>query len=201
MDGYGIGEDLPGSWNSACKKLEQKWHAYVYVTKSWTQLSYWTELMCMWNSLCLDFVDYEELCNEQKTNSIYWGIQSVQLMSIELVMPSNHLTLCHSLLLPSVFASIRVFSSESFLCITWPKYWSFSSSISPSNEFPGLISWFDLLAVQRTLNQESSPTPQFKSINSKKKRKKKSINSLALIFLYRPTLIYIHDSWKNHRCD
>jgi len=77
-------------------------------------------------------------------------------MSIESVMPSNHLILCHPLfLLPSIFPSIRVFSNESVLCIRWPKYWSFSFSISPSNEYSGLISfridWFDLLAVQRTL--------------------------------------------------
>ena len=80
----------------------------------------------------------------------------LKLRSIELVMPSNHLILCHPLLLlPSVFPSIRVFSSESALCIKWPKYWSFSFSISPSNEYSGLISfridWFDLLAVQGTL--------------------------------------------------
>ena len=79
-----------------------------------------------------------------------------KLMSIELVMPSNQLILCHPLLLlPSIFASIRVFSNESFLHISWPKYWSFSFSISPSNEYSGLISfrmdWFDLLAVQGTL--------------------------------------------------
>ena len=79
-----------------------------------------------------------------------------KLMSIESVMPSNHLILCHPLLLlPSIFPSIRVFSNESTLCIRWPKYWSFSSSISPSNEHPGLISfridWLDLLAVQGTL--------------------------------------------------
>ena len=77
-------------------------------------------------------------------------------MSIESVMPTNHLFLCHPLLLlPSVFPSIRVFSNESALCIRWPKYWSFSFSISPSNEHPGLISfrmhWLDLLAVQGTL--------------------------------------------------
>ena len=87
-----------------------------------------------------------------------------KLMSIELVMPSNHLILCHPLLhlilcyplllLPSIFPSIRVFSNESVLCIRWPKYWSFSFNISPSNEHPGLISrmdWLDLLAVQGTL--------------------------------------------------
>ena len=80
----------------------------------------------------------------------------LKLISIKLVMPSNHLILCRPLLLlPSIFPSIRVFSKESFLCIRWPKYWSFSFSISPSNEHSGLISfrmdWLDLLAVQGTL--------------------------------------------------
>ena len=79
-----------------------------------------------------------------------------KLMAIESVMPSNHLILCHPLLLlPSIFPSIRVFSNESALRIRWPKYWSFSFSISPSSEHPGLISfrmdWLDLLAVQGTL--------------------------------------------------
>ena len=76
-------------------------------------------------------------------------------MYIQKVMPSNHLILCRPLLLPSNFPSIRVFSSESVLCIRWPKYWNFSFSISPSNEYSGLISfrihWLDLLAVQGTL--------------------------------------------------
>ena len=76
-------------------------------------------------------------------------------MSIELVMPSNHLILCHPLLLPSIFSSIRISSSELVLCIMWPKYWSFSFSISPSNECSGLISfrmdWLDLLVIQGTL--------------------------------------------------
>jgi len=80
----------------------------------------------------------------------------LKLMSIESVMPSNHLILCHPLLLlPSIFPSIRVFSNESVLQSKWPEYWSFSFSISPSNEYSGLISfridWLDLLAVQRTL--------------------------------------------------
>ena len=84
----------------------------------------------------------------------YWSL--LKPMSIESVMPSNHLILCCPLLLlPSIFPSIRVFSSESFLCIRWPKYWSFSLSISPSSEYSGLIPFridrFDLLAVQRTL--------------------------------------------------
>ena len=126
------------------------------------------------------------------TNS--WSLP--KLMSIESVMPSNHLILyCPLLLLPSIFPSIRVFSNESALWIRWPKYWSFSFNISPSNEHAGLISfrmdWLDLLAVQETNNsrdsQESSPTPQFKSINSS-----------ALSFLYSPTLISKHDYWKNY---
>ena len=80
----------------------------------------------------------------------------LKLMSIESVMPSNHLILCHPLLLlPSIFPSIRVFSNESVLRVRWPKYWSFSFSISPSNEYSGLIcfrmDWLDLLAVQGTL--------------------------------------------------
>ena len=82
--------------------------------------------------------------------------QLPKLMSTESVMPSNHLILCHPLLLPSIFLSIRVFSSESVLHISWPKYWSFSLSISPSNEYSGLISfrmdWLNLLAVQGILN-------------------------------------------------
>ena len=83
-----------------------------------------------------------------------WSL--IKLMSIVSVMPSNHLILCHPLLLlPSIFPSIRIFSDELALCIRWPKYWSFSFSISPSNEYSGLISfrmnWLDLLAVQGTL--------------------------------------------------
>ena len=103
----------------------------------------------------------------QASPSIINSRNLLKLMSIELVMPSKHLILCQPLLLPpSVIPRIRVFSNESVLCISWPKYWSFSFSISPSNEYSGLISfrmdWLDLLAVQGTL--ESSPTPQFKSI-------------------------------------
>ena len=109
-------------------------------------------------------------------------------MSIKSVMPSNHLILCHPLLLlPSIFPSIRVFSNESILHIRWPKYWGFSFSISPSNEYAGLISfridWLDLLAVQET--QECSPTPQFKSINS-----------LALSLLYGPPLTSVQTTGK-----
>ena len=104
------------------------------------------------------------------------------------MMPSSHLILCRPLpLLPPIPPSIRVFSNESTLRMRSPKYWSFSFSIIPSKEIPGLISfrmdWLDLLAVQGT--QESSPTPQFKSINSS-----------ALSLLHCPTLSSIHDHWK-----
>ena len=86
---------------------------------------------------------------------ISWSL--LKLMSIESVMPSNHLILCHPLLLlPSIFLRIRVFSNELVLCISWPKYWSFSFSISPSNKYSGLISfridWFDLAIQEMTLN-------------------------------------------------
>ena len=111
-------------------------------------------------------------------------------ISIELVMPSNHPILCHPLLfIPSIFPSIRVFSSLSVL-MKWPKYWSLP--ISPSSEFSGLISfrmdWFDLLAVQGTLKSFL----QHHSLNT---------YSLSLNFLYYPTLTSIHDCWKNHRFD
>ena len=101
----------------------------------------------------------------QASLSITNSQSSLKLMSIESVMPSNHLILCHPLLLlPSIFPSIRVFSSESALRIRWPKYWSFSFSISPSNEYSGLISfkidWLDLLAVQGTLKSLLQTTVQ-----------------------------------------
>ena len=121
------------------------------------------------------------------TNS--WSL--LKLMSIKSVMPSHHLILCCPLLLPSIFLIIRVFSNESVLPIRWPKYWSFSFSINPSNEYSELISfrmdWLDFYAVQGTL----------KSLL----QKFKSINSSALSFLYSPTLTSIHDYWKNHSFD
>ena len=118
----------------------------------------------------------------------------LKLMSIKSVMPSYHLVLgCPLRLLPSIFPSIRVFSNQSVSCIRWPKYWSFSSSVSPSIEYSGLISfrmdWLHLLAVQGTL-KSLLPTPQFKSISSS-----------ALSLLYDPTLTSIHDHWKNHSFD
>ena len=113
----------------------------------------------------------------------------LKLMSIESVMPSNHLILCHPLLLlPSIFPSIRDFSNELTLHIRWPKYWSFSFSISPSHEYSGLISfridWFDLLIIQRTLisllQQHSS---------------KASILQCSVFFMVQFSGLCI---WKNH---
>ena len=117
-------------------------------------------------------------------------------MSITLVMPSNHLILCHPLLLlPPTFPSIRIFSNESALLIRWPKYWSFSFNISPSNEHPGLISfrmnWLDLLAVQGTLRASE----EFRNTTIQ------SISSSALSFFYGPALTSIHDHWENHSLD
>ena len=107
----------------------------------------------------------------QASPSITSSWSSLKLMSIESAMPSNHLIICHLLLLPpSIFPSIRIFSNESALCIRWPKYWSFSFNISPSNEYSGLISfrmdWLDLLAIQGTLKSLLQHQLGFKSINS-----------------------------------
>ena len=130
----------------------------------------------------------------QASLSITNSRSSLRLTSIESVMPSSYLILCRPLLLLSpIPPSIRVFSNESALHMRWPKYWSFSFSIISPKEIPGLISfrmdWLDLLAVRRD-SQESSPTPQFKSINSS-----------VLSFLHSPTVTSIHDHWKNHSLD
>ena len=118
---------MTGVFNSSVQLLS---HVRLFVT--------------LWTSAC------------QASLSITNSRNLYKLMFIALVMPHNHLILCHPLLFsPSIFPSSRVFSSESVLCIKWPKYWSFSFSISPSNEYSGLISfrmdWLDLLAVQETL--------------------------------------------------
>ena len=125
------------------------------------------------------------------TNSPSW---LKLIMSIESMMPSNHLILCYPLLLlPSIFPSIRIFFSESVHCIRWPWYWSFSYSIRPSSEYSGLIAfrtgWLDLPAVQGTL-----------------KRLLQHDSSITLIlwcsaFFFGPTLTSIHDHWKNHSFD
>ena len=126
----------------------------------------------------------------------YWvnSRSLLKLMSIEVVMPSNNLILCCPLvLLPSVFPRIRVFSNESVLHIRWPKYWSFSFSISPSNEYSGQISfrmdWFDLLAVQGIL----------KSLLQHHSSEASILRCSA--FFYGPTLTSIYNYWKNHSFD
>ena len=115
---------------------------------------------------CLTLCDTVDCIAHQASLSITNSQSLLKLMSIESVMPSNHLILCRPLLLsPSIIPSIRVFSSESVLCIRWPKYWSFSFSISPSNEYSGLISfridWFDLLDV-KGLSRDFSSTSVWK---------------------------------------
>ena len=130
-------------------------------------------------------------CQASLSITISWS--SPRLTSIESLIPSSHLILCCPLLLlPPIPPSIRVFFNESTLRMRWPKSWSFSFSIIPSKEIPGLISfrmdWLDLFAVQGTL--KSSQTSQFKSINS-----------LVLSLLHSPTLTSIHDHRKNHSLD
>ena len=121
-----------------------------YIDMTWIYMYVYFHFLCVqffvtpWTAACHAFLSFTISQSLRKK------------MSIELMMPSNHLVLCHPLLLlPSTFSSIRIFSNESALCIRWLKYWSLSFSISPSNKYSGLISfridWFDLLAVQRTL--------------------------------------------------
>ena len=158
------------------------WKANAEVQFSSVQLlSHVWLFMTPWTAAC------------QASLSITNSQSLLKLMSIDLVMPFNYLILCCPLLpLPSIFPSIRFFSIESLLCIRWPKYWSFSFSISPFNDYSGLISfridWFDLLAVQEIL--KSPPAPQFEDINS-----------LALSLFYCPCLTSMYDYWKNHSFD
>ena len=152
--------------------------------KPYSSVSVWL-LSCVW------FFKIPCTAAHQASLSINNSRSLLKLMSIELLMPSNHFILCCPLLLPSIFPNIRVFSNESVLHIRWPKYWSFSFSISPSNAYSGLISfrmdWLDLLAVQQTLKSLSSPIPQFESINSS-----------VLSFLYSLTLTSIQDLIISH---
>ena len=136
--------------------------------------------MTPWTAVCQASLSF--------TNS--WSL--LKLMSFESMMPSNHLILCHPLLfLPSVFPSIRVFSTNSALGISWPKYWSFSFNISPSNEYSELISlridWFDLLVVQGTL----------KSLLQHHHLKASIIRHSAFFMVQRSHSYY----WKNHSLD
>ena len=142
--------------------------------------------------VCLFATPWTEACQASLSITNSWS--SLKLMSIKSVTPSNHLILCHPLLLlPSICPSIRVFSNESALCIRWPKYWSFSFNIRPSNEYPELISfrmdWLDLLAVQGTLKSLLQHHSSKASIHQRS------------AFFYSPTLTSIHDYWKNHSLD
>ena len=153
--------------------LKEEWHRknITYILFLPVQFSSFLLLSCVW----LFTTPWITACQASLSNTNFQSL--LKLTSIEFVMPSNHLNLCCPLLLmPSIFPSTRVFSNESALLIRLLKYWSFSFNISPSNEHSGLIfrmDWLDLLAVQGT--QESSPTPQFKSVNSS-----------VLSFLYSP---------------
>ena len=143
-------------------------------------------------------------CLASLSITISWSL--LKLMSIKSVRPSKYLILCRPLLLLlSIFPTIRVFSKESALRIRWPKYWSFSFSINPSNKYSGLISfridWFDLLEVQGTLKSLLQQHKSKASNPQRKKKKKKSIKSLALSLLYGGTLTFVHDYLKNHSFD
>ena len=182
-------------------KLNSRWNLVISVLKLFAKLKKGIYLTATFFVVLVYSYGYIQFSSVQSLSRVWFFVtpwiaahqaslsmtnsrSSPKLMSIESVMPSSRLILCRPLLLlPPIPPSIRVFSNESTLCMRWPKYWSFSFNISPSNEHPGLISfrmdWLDLLAVQGT--QESSPTPQFKSINSS-----------ALSFLHSPTLTSIH---------
>ena len=121
----------------------------TFLSPPWYQFSSVQSLSCVWLSATPWTAAHQASLSITNSRSL------LKLMSIESVTPSNHVILCHPLLLPSIFPSIRVFSNESVLCIRWPKYWSFSFRISPANEYSGLISfrmgWLDLFTVPRTL--------------------------------------------------
>ena len=156
-------------------------------------LSY-SSFCCSGAQSCLNFVTPWTAARQASLSLSPSISQSLlKVMSIELVMPSNHLILCHPFfLLPSIFPSIRVFSNELVLCIRWAKYWNFNFSISPSSEYSGLISfrvdWTDLIAVQRTLKS------LLQHHNSKA-----SILWHSSFFIVQ--LISICDYWKNHIFD
>ena len=171
----------------------EAWRAAIHgVSESQTWLSDWSDLMN--HVLSVQSLSHVQLFETpwtakcQASLSVMNSQSLLKFMSIKLVTPSNHLILCCSLFpLPSIFPSIRVFSKESVLHNRWLKYWSFS--IGPSNEYSWLISfrieWCDLLTVQGTLK-------------SLQHHSSKSVSCWALSFLYGPTLISIHDYWKNH---
>jgi len=163
-------------------------YAYVYFMGTMSKISQIWKTVQLLSRIWLFLTPQTAACQASLSITNSWSL--LKLMSIELVMPSDHLILSHPLLLPSsIFSRFRVFSSESVLFIRWPKYWSFSFGISSSNEYSGLISfrmdWLDLLAVQGTLKNLLNTTVQKHQF-------------FGLSFLYNPTLTSIHDSWKNH---
>ena len=172
-------------WNKMCKPKNM----------FGTEIQFWAMIIpvsCSITKLCPTLCNPMD-CSMQAPLSFTISRSLLKLMSIELVMPSNHLTFCHALLLlPSICPSIRVSSNQFGSSHQVAKYWRFSFSLSPSNEYSGLISfridWFDLLVVQGTL--KSLLQHQFESINS-----------LALGLLYGSTLTCIHDYWKSHSFD
>ena len=162
------------------------WYVFVLLSSVQFSHSHVRLFVTPWTAAC------------QPSLSITNSLSLLKLMSIESLMPSNHFILCRPLLLPlSIFPSIRVFSSESVLHIRWPKYWSFSFSISPSNECSGLISfrmdWLDLLVVQGTLKS----LLQHHSSSVVKKHQFFS----AQLSLWSNSRISVHDYWKNHSFD
>ena len=145
---WSLGEWSYYNWRKQCRMDKSGKDVRSFLTASSVQFSSVAESCpTLWDPMDWSTPDF----------SVHHQLLSLlELMSIELAMPSNHLILCRPLLLlPSILPSIKIFSNESVLCIRWPKYWSFSVSISSSNEYSGLISlridWLDLLAVQRTL--------------------------------------------------
>ena len=158
-------------------------------------------LGCVW----LFVTPWTAACQASLSFTISWSL--FKLLSIESVMPSNHLFLCHPLfLLPLIFSSIRVFSSESASLIRWPKYWSFSFSINLSNEYSGLIffffyDWLVWSPCSPRDSQESSPTPQFKSINSSGLRLLYRLTHPKYIdpdWVYRSRLLTSSETWLYH---
>ena len=146
-------------------------------SRAWTVHQYWTILIVRGGCCCFQLFSHVWLFASPWTAAHHASLSFtvsrslLKLMSVELVIPSNHLFLCHPLL-PSVFPSIRVFSSESTLCIRWPKYWNLSFSISPSNEYSRyfLQDWLVWSPCSPRDSQKSSPTPQWEVVATSKSR-------------------------------
>ena len=204
MDGASCFYVGVGSWNiawvSSCALYKSRWHPLLRLQHEWYSLGKYRAKLASVQFSSVQPLSRVQLfvtpwiAARQASLSITNSQSSPRLMPIESVMPSSHLIFCCPLLLlPPILPSIRVFSNESTLHMRWPKYWSFSFSISPSNEHSGLISfrmdWLDLLEVQGTLKSLLRHNSSKASI------------FLALSFLHSSTLTSIHDYWKNHSPD